>query len=139
MYGTPTFNYEQQRSALTQRKGLEDVGRDYGRFMSQERFRRQNKDQSDQFRDSMPKVGTHFNRRGMWNSGLRKQGQQRFAQDFADQQERSRFDQAAENSQTDLAQSTSDANYQIALLQLLEQLQGQRAAGHDPFAATRVI
>lgn len=136
-YGTPTYDYEQQRSGLTQRKGLEDVGRDYGRFMSQERFRRQNMDQGSEFRDKFPKVGTHFNRRGMWNSGLRRQGQQRFAQDFAENQGRTRFDQAAEMSQIDQQQAMSDANYQQALLQLFEQMQAQRAAGYDPFAAVR--
>jgi hypothetical protein len=136
-YGTPVYDYEQQRSNLTQRKGLEDVGRDYARFMSQERFRRQNQDQSNQFRDNMPKVGTHFNRRGMWNSGLRRQGQQRFAQDFSQAQDRTRFDQAAEGTQFDMAQSMSDANHQQALLQLFEQLQQQRAAGYDPFSAVR--
>ncbi len=136
-YGTPVYDYEQERSGLTQRKGLEDVGRDYGRFMSQERFRRQNMDQGQDFRDKFPKVGTHFNRRGMWNSGLRTQGQNRFAQDFAEQQGRTRFDQAAESAQTDLAQSMSDASYQQALLGLFEQLQSQRAAGYDPFAAVR--
>lgn len=136
-YGTPTYNYEQQKSGLTQRKGLEDVGRDYGRFMSQERFRRNNQDQSAQFRDKFPKVGTHFNRRGMWNSGLRKQGQNRFAQDFAQAQDRSRFDQAAESSRFDMEQGMSDAFYQQALLSLFEQLQQQRAAGYDPFSAVR--
>lgn len=136
-YGTPTYDYEQARSGLTQRKGLEDVGRDYGRFMSQERFRRQNMDQGNDFRDKFPKVGTHFNRRGMWNSGLRKQGQNRFAQDFSEQQSRTRFDQGAEMAQADMGQAQSDASYQQALLDLFAQMQAQRASGYDPFAAVR--
>lgn len=136
-YGTPTFDYERRRSGLAQQKGLEDVGRDYGRFMSQERFRRQNQDMGTQFRDKFPKVGSHFNQRGLWNSGLRKQGQNRFAQDFEQAQSRSRFDQAADASMTDMAQTVSDSNYQQALLSLFEQMQAQRAAGYDPFAAVR--
>ena len=136
-YGTPTYDYEQQRSGLTQRKGLEDVGRDYGRCMSQERFRRRNVDESNDFRDKFPKVGTHFNRRGMYNSGLREQGQNRFAQDFSDRQGRSRFDQAAEGAQADQGQAMSDATYQQQLLDLYAQLQVGRAAGFDPFSAVR--
>lgn len=136
-YGTPTFDYEQERSALTQRKGLEDVGRDYGRFMSQERFRRRGQEQNDQFKNNFPKVGSHFNQRGMWNSGLRQQGQTRYAQDFQQAQTNTRFDQAAENASMDMDQTTADAAYQQALLALYERLQSQRAGGYDPFAANR--
>lgn len=137
VYGTPTYDYNQATNSLTQKKGLEDVGRDYGRFMSQERFRRRNMDEGTQFRDRFPKVGTHYNQRGMWNSGLRRQGQNRFAQDFSEAQSRSRFDQAAESAQTDMAQTTSDAQYQQALLQLFEQMKAQSAASYDPFAGIR--
>ena len=136
-YGTPTYNYEQSRSALTQNKGLEDVARNYGRFMSQERFRRGNEDNTRQFQQGLPKVGTHFNRRGMWNSGLRRQGQQQYAQDFQRGQSRLQFDQAADTAQTDMAQTASDAQYQQALLQLYERMQAESAAGFDPFAAVK--
>jgi hypothetical protein len=136
-YGTPTYNYESSRSALTQNKGLEDVARNYGRFMSQERFRRAGEDQTLGFQRNMPKVGSRFNRRGMYNSGLRRQGQQEFANDFQRQQARLQYDQGAEATQADMAQAAADARYQQALLDLFERQQLERAAGYDPLAAVR--
>lgn len=136
-YGTPTFDYEQARSGLAQQKGLQDVTRDYGRFLSQERFRRRNMDEGNRFRDSFPQVGSRFNRRGLWNSGLRRQAQTRAAQDFSETQARSRFDQAASETGVDMEAAASDAAYQAALLSLVERLQAGRAAGFDPFAGVR--
>jgi hypothetical protein len=136
-YGTPIYDYEQKRSGLTQRKGLEDVGRDYGRFMSQERFRRNSADMGDRFRQGMPKVGSAFNRRGIYNSGLRQQGQNDFVKNYQQQVDRAQFDYGAEVQQDQLAQTTSDAAYRQALLDLFEQMQAQRAAGYDPFAGVR--
>ena len=136
-YGTPIYNYETARSGLTQNKGLEDVARNYGRFMSQERFRRGSEDNTRQFTQGLPKVGSRFNRRGMYNSGLRREGQQNFAQDFERAQGRLQWDQAADQSQTDMAQSAADARYQQALLELFERQQAERAAGYDPFAGLR--
>ena len=138
-YGTPTYNYERARSGLTERKGFEDVSRDFGRFMGQERFRRSAEDANLQFKNKFPKLNTHFNRRGMWNSGLRRGGQREFAQDFRRDQNRMQYDQAAMNTQYDMDQTRSDAGYQRALVDLFEQMQAQRAAGYDPFAAVRGI
>jgi hypothetical protein len=136
-YQTPTYNYETARSALTQNKGFEDVARNYGRFMSQERFRRSNEDMQQDFTRKFPKVGTAFNRRGMWDSGLRREGQQQFVGDYNRNQGRLQFDQAQEATRTDMDQARSDALYQQGLLQLLEQLNAGRASGFDPFAAVR--
>ena len=127
-YGTPTYDYEKARSGLTERKGFEDVQRDYGRFLGQERFRRGAEDSSRQFRNKFPKVGTHFNRRGMYNSGLRRSGQKEFAQDYQRDLSRQQFDQASMNTQYDMDQTRSDAGYQRALVDLYEQMQAQRAA-----------
>ena len=136
-YQTPTYSYETARSNLSQNKGFEDVARNYGRFMSQERFRRSNEDMNTDFQRKFPKVGTAFNRRGMWDSGLRRQGQQQFAGDFNRNQGRLQFDQAQEATRADMDQARSDALYQQGLLQLLEQMKAQSAAGYDPFAAVR--
>lgn len=136
-YQTPTYSYETARSGLTQNKGFEDVARNYGRFMSQERFRRSNEDMQQDFGRKFPKVGTHFNRRGIYDSGLRRQGQQEFVGDFNRNQGRLQFDQAQEAAQADMDQARSDALYQQGLLQLLEQMRAQSAAGFDPFAGVR--
>lgn len=136
-YGTPIYNYESARSGLTQNKGLEDVARNYGRFMSQERFRRAGEDQTLGFKRQLPRVGSRFNRRGMYNSGLRRQGQQEFANDFQRQQARLQYDQGAEATQADMAQAAADARYQQELLRLYEEQQYARTAGYDPLAAVR--
>lgn len=136
-YQTPTYNYEQARSRLTENKGYEDVARNYGRFMGQERFRRGTEDAGRQFTQKFPKVGSHFNRRGMWNSGLRREGQRNFAEDYQRDVARQQWDQGAWETGLDMQQTQSDAQYQRALLDLYENLQRGRAADYDPFAAIR--
>lgn len=138
-YTTPTYDYERARSRIVEDKGTTDAMRDFGRFMGQERFRRSTEDAGRQFRQKFPKVGTHFNRRGMWQSGLRQQGQRDFAQDYQRDLGRLQFDQGAMNTQYDMQQTQSDTGFQRALLDLYEQLQGGRAAGYDPFAAVRNV
>lgn len=138
-YSTPSYDYGKATSRLAENKGYEDVARNYGRFMSQERFRRGAEDAGRQFQQKMPKVGTHYNRRGMWQSGLRQQGQRNFAQDYQRDLGRMQYDQAAAETGFDMQQAQSDAMFQRALLDLYEQLQGGRAAGYDPFAAVRGI
>jgi hypothetical protein len=136
-YETPGYNYASQTNALAQNKGLSDVANNYGRFLSQERFRRQGEDAGNQFRRNMPKVGGSYNRRGIYNSGLRREGQRRYAGDYQRDVNRMGYDQAAEAQQFDMVQTQSDAAYQQALNDLYNQYQYSRAAGYDPFAAVR--
>jgi hypothetical protein len=138
-YQTGVYDYTTRVNDLGKRKGLEDVAGDYGRFMSQERFRRQNADNTSAFQKRFPQIGSQFNRRGLWNSGLRQQGQRDFTQSFQDQQSRAQFDQGAEEQKFQLERTASDAAYQDALRQLFEQFSVQRAAGYDPFAAVRGV
>jgi hypothetical protein len=136
-YDTNAYSYTTATNDLAKRKGLEDVAGDYGRFMSQERFRRGNADRESAFKQRFPQIGSQFNRRGMWNSGNRLQGQRDFSQNFQDANSRAQFDQGAEEQKFQLERTASDAAYQAALQQLFEQFSVQRAAGYDPFAAIR--
>ena len=136
-YDAPSYDYARRVQETTHNKNMGDIAGDYGRFISQERFRRTTGDMGDQFRRQMPKVGSQFNRRGIYNSGLRQQGQRDFAQNYQQQLGRAQYDQAAEEQKFGLERSASDANYKILLQQLFEQLQGQRAQGYDPYAAVR--
>lgn len=132
-YGTPTYNYNKATSDLALNKGLSDAANEYGRFLSQQRFRRDQQDMGRQFKENMPRVGSSYNRRGIWNSGLRRQGQRQFGEQYNKALQRSQFDQGAADQQYTMAQSASDARYQKALLDLYEQLQSTRA-NTDPFA-----
>lgn len=136
-YGTPSYSYGSATSKLAENKGMSDAARNYGQFISQEKFRRNRVDAGEQFREGMPKVGSHFNRRGMYNSGLRRGGQREYAQDYQKDIGRQQWDQAAQNQGFQMAQTQSDAQYQRALMDLYEQMQVQRAAGYDPFSAVR--
>ena len=138
-FQTPTYDFGSRQNRLTQNKGLQDSAQNYGRFLSQERFRRGLDDGQRQFQKRFPQVGRSFNARGLYNSGLRKQGQQEEAQDFQRQTDRYRFDQTANEFQFDNAQAARDAAYQDELLQLYAQMQQQRAAGYDPYAAVKGI
>jgi hypothetical protein len=136
-YGTPQYNYEQSKSALTQGKTAQDAAASYGRFLGQERFRRNSEQANQGFRRQFPAVGQHFNQRGLWNSGLRRQGQQQFTQDFADTMGNAQFEQAGQEQQFQLDQNTRDAQYLMALQTLFENLQAGRASGYDPYAGVR--
>lgn len=137
MYGTPTYNYGRQANSLTTNKGLQDIAQNYGRFLSQERFRRGNQDAQRQFQKQFPKIGRSYNRRGLYHSGLRKGAQREEAQDFQRQGDRYRWDYTQDQAFGQQQQALRDAQYQQAMLGLFEEMQGQRAAGYDPFAAIR--
>ena len=138
-YQTPTYGYESAKNRLTENKGLSDVANNYGRFLSQERFRRNSEDQTRDFTKKFPKVGTHYNRRGMWNSGLRRAGQREYAQDYQKDLGRQAWDQGAQEQGFQMQQTASDVQYQRALQDLYEQMQAARASGYDPFAAVRPV
>lgn len=138
-YGTPNYDYTRATGQLAQNKALTDAANQYGRFLSQERFRRSGEDANLQAKRKFPKVGSHFNRRGLWNSGLRREGQQNFMQDYQRDVNRLQWDQGASEAGFEMRQAQSDASYQQALLDLYERLQAQRAASYDPFAAVRGI
>lgn len=132
-YGTPQYNYTKGTSDLALNKSLSDASNEYGRFLSQQRFRRDQQDLGQRFKENMPRVGSSYNRRGLWNSGLRRQGQRQFGQEYNKALQRSQFDQGAAEQQFTMARSAGDARYQAALLDLYEQLQAGRA-NTDPFA-----
>lgn len=137
-YGTPTYDYGRQANTLTQNKGLTDIAQNYGRFLSQERFRRGTSDANRMFKqERFPRIGRNFNRRGLFHSGLRKQAQTDEAQDFQRQTDRFRQDYGAEQAAFEQSQAFRDAGYQQALLSLYEEMQKARAGGYDPYAAIR--
>lgn len=138
-YATPSYDYGIKANQLTLNKGLSDISADFGRFMNQERYRRSQGDAQREFSDRFPRVGAQYNRRGLWNSGLRKEGQQREAQDFQRGMDRMQYDFTANQAQADQSQALSDASYQQALLGLFDQMQRERAATYDPYAALRQL
>lgn len=134
MYSTPTYDYGRQTNQLTTNKGLQDIAQNYGRFLSQERFRRGLSDANRTFKqDRFPQIGRSFNRRGMYHSGLRKQAQTREAQNFQRQTDRFRQDYGQEQAMMNQTQAFRDAQYQQAMLALFEDMQRQRAAGYNPY------
>ena len=136
-FNTPTFDYSRATNNLTTDKGLQDNAQDYGRFLSQERFRRGLGDADRQFKDRFPKVGQGFQNRGMYNSGLRKEGQNKFAGDYQRNVNNARFDFGAQEFGQEQSNTDRQAGYQRALLSLFEQLQQARGAGFDPFAGIK--
>lgn len=132
-YGTPAYDYTKGTSDLARNKTQSDAMNDYGRFISQQRFRRNREDAGLQVKRNFPRVGGGFNRRGIYNSGLRREGQQQYLGDYNRDVQRNLQDEQMENQGFDLQRSFGDANYQAALLDLFERFQGARA-NVDPFA-----
>lgn len=126
-YATPGYNYTSQTNALNRQKGLQDATRNYSQFISQERFRRGREDNQLGFQRNFPRVGAGFNRRGMWNSGLRKQGQQMAAGDFSRAQGRVNWDNAANDQGFAIDKAQSDAAYQSALQAAYDQFKKAQA------------
>ena len=135
MFQTPTYDYGSAANRLTTSKGLDDIAQTYGRFLSQERHRRTMGDANRQFKREFPKVGSSFNARGLYDSGLRREGQQRYAQDYQRFNDRQNYDYGVQQAASAQSDVLRNAQYQQALLGLYEQMQKQRAAGYDPFAA----
>lgn len=138
-YSTPSYSYGVQANNLTTNKGLTDIAQNYGRFLSQERFRRGLDDGQRQFKENFPGIGRSYNRRGLYHSGLRREAQTNEAQDFQRQTDRYRQDFGASEAQFEQQKAFRDAQYQQALLGLYEQLQQQRAAGFNPFASIQGV
>jgi hypothetical protein len=136
-YGTPRFDYGVQGAQLATSKALTDNAQQFGRFMGQERHRRSLSDMNRQFKQDFPRVGSSFNQRGLWNSGVRRQGQRNYAEGYGRAVERSRFDHAAEEANYSRDQTLRDAGHEQAMLALYEQMQRARAAGYDPYEALR--
>lgn len=133
-YGTPAYDYSKATSNLTRSKSQSDAMQDYGRFLGQTQFRRQRRNMGQEAERNFPRVQQAYNRRGMLNSGLRREGQQRYMQDYARNLGDLSFDQAAMNQGYDMRRAQGDANYQAALMDLYERFQAQRAQ-QDPFQA----
>lgn len=132
-YTTPTYDYGKATSTLTRNKGIADQAGDFGRFLGQERHRRGLEDTTRNFQQRMPKVAQSFQNRGFYNSGVRKQGQQQFAEGFQRDVSRQNFDQAGQEAGFEQARAAREAEYQAMLVELFERLQAARAQD-DPFA-----
>lgn len=132
-YGTPSADYAQGASQLAKRKSLSEAANTYGRFISQQRFRRGREDAGQQMRRNFPRVGGAFNRRGIYNSGVRRQGQQQYLGDYNRDIQRNLQDQQMEDQGFDLQQAGQDLGFEEALLDLYARTQAARA-NTDPFA-----
>ena len=138
-YGTPSYDYASGASALTQNKTAQDAAANYGRFMGQERFRRQQGEAQQGFRRQFPSVGKHYNQRGLYNSGLRQENQNEFVGDYQRAMDNAQFEQAGAEQGYEMQQTQRDAQYQLALQQLFEQMSQSRASQYDPFAGVRPL
>jgi hypothetical protein len=133
-YGTPQYEYEQGKSALTQGKTAQDAAAAYGRFMGQERFRRQGDQAAQGFRRQFPQVGQQFAQRGLYNSGLRQAGQRDYTQQYQQAMANAQFEQAGQEQQFQMDQTSRDAQYQLALQALFDRLQAGRLSSYNPYA-----
>lgn len=133
-FTTPSFNYGTRANDLTTQKGLSDIAGDYGRFLGQQRRRRLRDDNNRLFEERFPQIGSSFNRRNLYHSGLRRGAQRREVNELNRAQSRIAEDEATEAAGFQQQRAFSDAAYQRALLALMEDMQRQRAAGYDPFA-----
>ncbi len=134
-YGTPTYDYERARGGLAKTKALTDQANSFGRFLGQERFRREKEDLGDSFERRFPKVGNSFNRRGIWNSGLRKKGQRTAVNAANKDFRRLAENQATENASWDARQTADDVKYENELLALYDRMQAARAASAASFGS----
>ena len=133
-YGTPVYNYERDRGGLARTKALTDQSNEFGRFLGQERFRRSKEDMGESFERRFPKVGNSFNRRGIWNSGLRKKGQRTAVNAANKDFRRLAQDQATQDAQWGMRQTADDVRYETELLALYDRMQASRAASEASFA-----
>jgi len=133
-FNTPTYDYGLATNKLSTNKGLADQAQTFGRFLSQERHRRGLADTNRTFQDRFPRVGQGFQNRGLYHSGLRREGQRKEAESFQRGVGQQNFEFGVGEAAAEQAQTFRDAQYQQALLDLFDQMQRARA-GQDPFAS----
>jgi len=133
-YSTPTYDAGMQQNQLTTQKGQADIAQQYGTFLSQERHRRGLADANRTFKERFPQIGSAYNRRGMYQSGIRRGGQQKEASAYQRGVNNMNYDYGVQTAQDAQQQTFRDAQYQDAMLHIIEQMQKARAAGYDPFA-----
>ena len=131
-YNTPQYDYAQRVNSLNRQKGMSDVAHEYGNFVGQQRFQRAQGDRARQFKDRFPAVQRPYAKRGFYDSGLRREAQQRAAQDFQRQDERALAQYGEDQGMRGIQRAQSDVAYQDALLALFNELQYGRAQ-YDPF------
>ena len=128
--------YAARTNELALQHGQDRANRQYQQYVGAEGFRRNREDAGLQIKRTFPKVGSAFNRRGMWNSGLRKQGQNQFVGDYKRDVGRTNWDQGRYDQGYALQQTQADAGYQSALQQAFDDFQTKRTQT-DPYAAIR--
>lgn len=130
-YKTPNYDYQRRLGQRAQDYGNQQVAREFGNFVSQERFRRAQGDRARMFDDRFPRVGRSFNRRGIYDSGLRREAQQREAADFQRADDRALNDYAMQQYVQQLGRFGHDADFQSGNVDLFTDLNRRRV--RDPF------
>ena len=138
-FTTPTYDYGRTTNDLTTEYGLQKNSNDFGRFLSQERFRRGLGDAQRSFKQNFPKIGSSFNQRGMYHSGLRREGQREGVEDYQRQVGDARFEQGVREAEYEQADTLMNQQYQRALQALYENLQRARASEFDPYVTMRGV
>ena len=138
-FQTPTYDYGLATNKLTLDKGLSDIAQSYGTFLGQERYRRNRGDMNREFKSQFPKVAQGYQNRGLYNSGLRKQGQRQEVKGYQRAQNRLSQDQAVSQASDAQTQAFRDAQYQQALMDYFNAMQRQRAVSYDPFQFIRGV
>lgn len=136
VYGTPGYDYAKGTNALTTGHAQKQASQEYGRFLGQQRFRRQQGDMGRQFQQGLPKVGEHFGSRGIYRSGLRQEGTRKYAQDYQRDLQRGQQDQAQREQGYALSDSQDTADLNAALLDLFERY---KASGATDDAFKQII
>ena len=131
-YGTPGYDYTAATNRLTQNHNAQQASQEYGRFLGQQRFRRQQGDMARDFTKGIPKVQQHYSDRGLGRSGMKQRSQREFGQDTQRQMQRHQQDWAGQQQGWALQDSQEDAMYNQNLLDLYEQFAARRAIG-SPF------
>lgn len=137
-YKTPTADYTRKTNQLAQEHSAATAARQYSQYLGQERFRRGREDSTIGYKRNFPRVGSSFNRRGMWNSGLRKAGQKEFSGDYMRGMGRINWDQGVHDQQYAMQQAEADARYQRALQEAHDEFK-MNGVNVDPFKGSRQL
>lgn len=128
------YDFASRTAELTNKYAQDRAAQEYGRFLAQQRFQRQRSDLDYGFQRQFPKVTAGLARRfgGNVRSGLIGQTVGRTVGDYNTNVSDLNTQQAAYEGQYASQQALQEAGYRAALLQLMEQMQAERA-GQNPF------
>lgn len=135
------FEYEQQLADLQNKYAADKAAQEYGRFLSQQRYSRDNYNMKQNFQTRFPQMTGGLARRGFGSqvgSGRVGADVGQMVNQFNTAQGQLAQSQATDEGYFQTQQANQESAYQAAVLRLMEQMKATQAQ-QNPFATYQAV